>query len=483
MDRSLAHSLGWRAATNWGSQILSWASLLIVARLLAPKDFGIAAMAVILWPYLRYLGEFGIPQTLVTLRDLSEDQLAQLNTIAFMLGVGCFAISCFLAGPMAAFFRTPALAPVVIVTCIGLIPLGFRAVPEGLLNKEMRFGLLSWFEAVRSIVAAAATLAMAYFGWGYWALVGGNLLATFVRSAMIVVVRPHRFAVPRISSLQRPLEFGRQVLVSVVAWSSYERLDNATAGRVLGRGALGLYAMAWNLATIPLEKITSLVTTILPSYLAAVQKEPAALRRYLHTLTEAIALTTFPAAIGLALVARELVALALGQKWEGAVVPLQVLSVYVAFRSVVALLYTVLTAVGKTRFVMWNELSALVILPSAFYIGSHWGIGGIAWGWVAGYPLVALPLYWKTLKTIGMQIRDYLNAVRPALSGTLVMVAGVQFLKRVMPTDRSVLFRLVAEIGVGAIGYTTALLLLHRDRVLSFVRLAKGFRHPKVNLT
>jgi O-antigen/teichoic acid export membrane protein len=481
MDRSLAHSLTWRAATNWFSQILSWVSLLIVARLLAPKDFGIAAMAVILWPYLRYLGEFGIPQTLVTLRDLSEDQLAQLNTIAFILGVGCFAISCVLGGPMAAFFRTPALAPVVIVTCSGLIPLGFRAVPEGLLNKEMRFGLLSWFEAVRSIVAAIATLAMAYLGWGYWSLVGGNLISTFVRSAMIISVRPYRFAWPHINSLREPLEFARQVMVSVVAWSSYERLDNATAGRVLGQGALGLYAMAWNLATIPLEKITSLVTTIAPSYLAAVQKEPAALRRYLRTLTETLALATFPATIGLALVARELVPLALGHKWEGAIVPLQVLSLYVALRSIVALLYAVLTAVGNPRFVMWNELSALVILPSAFYIGSHWGIGGIAWGWVAGYPLVALPLYWKTFKSIGMQVGDYLKAVRPALSGTLVMVTGVELAKRVFPSDRQVLLRLMTEIGVGVISYTATLLLLHRERILSFLRLAKSFRRPKVS--
>ena len=136
--------------TNYGAQILSWASLLVVARLLAPKDFGIAAMAMILFPYLRFLGEFGIPQTLVTLRDLTEDQLAQLNTLAFLLGVGCFLISLLLARPMAAFFRTPALVPVVIVACISLIPLGWRAVPEGLLNKEMRFGLLSWFEAIRS---------------------------------------------------------------------------------------------------------------------------------------------------------------------------------------------------------------------------------------------------------------------------------------------------------------------------------------------
>src|SRR5439155_1410365 len=133
MDKSLAHSLTWRAVTNWGSQIMAWASLLVVVRLLAPSDFGIVAMSVVLWPYLRYLGEFGIPQTVVTLRDLTDDQLGQLNTISSLLGLACFGISFGLAYPLAAFFRTPALVPVVIVTCIQLIPQGFRAVPEGLL--------------------------------------------------------------------------------------------------------------------------------------------------------------------------------------------------------------------------------------------------------------------------------------------------------------------------------------------------------------
>ena len=138
----------------------------------------------------------------------------------------------------------------------------------------------------------------------------------------------------------------------------------------------GAYALAWNLANVPLEKVTSLVTTIIPSYFAAVQTEPAELRRYLRTLTEALAVATFPATIGLALIARELVPLAMGQKWEAVIAPLEVLSVYVAFRSVVALLPKVLTAVGNARFVMWNDLVALVILPTAFYIGSHWGIRG-----------------------------------------------------------------------------------------------------------
>jgi len=91
----------------------------------------------------RYLGEFCIPQTVVTFRNLDDDQLAQLNSVAVLLALGCFAIAVALAHPLGAFFKTPRLAPVVMVTCIALIPQGFRAVSEGLLNKDMRFGLLS----------------------------------------------------------------------------------------------------------------------------------------------------------------------------------------------------------------------------------------------------------------------------------------------------------------------------------------------------
>src|SRR5580704_2067525 len=479
MDQSLAHSLAWRAGADWFSQILSWCSFLIVVRLLTPADFGIAAMAMVVWAYLRYLGEFGIPQTIVTLRDLTEDQLAQLNSVALVLGVGSFGLAAALAYPAAAFFKTPQLVLVVAVTCTGLVPLGFRAVSEGLLNKNMRYRTLSLLDATSSLIGAVAVLLMAYFGLGYWSLVLGNLARYTARSVLVFTARPHRFAIPRLRSLRAPLAFGWHVLVSVLASSAYEKLDNVTAGRMLGQTALGIYGMAWNLANVPMEKLTTLVTTTIPTYFAAVQTEPTALRRYLRTLTESLAMATFPATIGLALVARDLIPFALGNKWDGVVVPLQILSVYVTFRSVVALLGKLLTAVGNPRFVMWNDLAALIILPTGFYIGSHWGTPGIAWGWVAAYPFVALPLYWKAFKTIEMPVGDYLRALRPALHGTAVMVLAVTSLKWTLLAKQSSILRLVLEIATGAAAYIATLLLLHRERIMTFLRTARSFRRAR----
>src|SRR5205823_12283189 len=136
----------------------------------------------------------------------------------------------------------------------------------------------------------------------------------------------------------------------------YSTLDDVAAGRVLGQTAVGLYGMAWTLANVPLEKVVSLVTQIIPSYLATVQKDAAALRRYLTNLSEALALITFPLTIGLALVASDVVPLVLGKKWVGMIAPLRVLCFYTAFRSLVALLPKILTAIGNARFTMRIEL-------------------------------------------------------------------------------------------------------------------------------
>jgi O-antigen/teichoic acid export membrane protein len=337
----------------------------------------------------------------------------------------------------------------------------------------MRFGLLAWFEAIRAIVAAIATLVLAFFHFGYWALVWGNLLGSFTRSALILAARPHAFARPRLENIRAPLRFGRHVMVSMVALNSYQRLDNLTAGRVLGQTALGFYGMAWTLANVPIEKVTSLVTTVIPSYLAAVQDDAAALRRYVRTLSEAIALLTFPATIGLGLVAHQLVPIVLGAKWNGMIVPLEVLSLYAGFRSVMALMPKVLTAVGNPRYVMWNDLAALVILPIAFFLGSHWGTGGIAWAWVIAYPIIVVPLYRKTFQSIGMSLREYLRALRPALEGVLAMAAAVLAVQWLFHPTRVVAL-LTAETVIGAAAYAATLLLFHRRRVMAFTGFIKG---------
>jgi PST family polysaccharide transporter len=478
-QRSLASNLAWRAAANWSSQLVSWAALLVVVRLLSPRDFGLVGMSVVLYYYLKFLGEFGLTATVIRHRELSPECLAQLNTMGLIFGTGSFLLACLFAYPAALFFKTPGVVPVAVVTCLGLIPLGLRSVPEGLMNRNMRFKTLSLFDAARDIASAAATVLLAWLGFRYWALVLGNLLSEFLKCAIVLSVQRQRFARPRWAVVKEPLTFGRRVLVSGFAWSTYNSLDNVTAGRMLGQQALGLYAMAWNLANMPLEKIVSLVTTLIPAYFSKVQKDQSALRHYVRVLTEMIALATFPATIGFALVARDAVPLIMGSKWMGMVAPLQVLCAYAAVRSVVAILPKVITAVGNPRFVMRVELMGLVLMPLAFWMGSRWGLRGIAFGWVVAYPVIALSEYWKAMQVIAMKTGEYIKALRPALDGSVAMTVAVLALQRFLPAGVSPWVRLISQTAAGGTAYVSVVVALHRARAQHFFQLAKRARGQK----
>jgi len=482
-DHSLLRSLAWSAAGDWGTQVFTWAATLQIMRLVAPRDYGIVEMAAILMPYMGQLTGLGFPRAVIALPHLTDDQLAQMNTVSLLSAVMLFGLGCAIAKPFAAFFNTPALAPVFMVSCAGLIMSALVAVPTAALGKQLRFRFLSILNIVCALTTALGTLVLAWMGMGYWALILGGLVASIIKIVVIQRVRPTRLAWPRFSSIREPLQFGWRISVSLVALNSYQRLDNFVAGKMLGATALGFYGMAWELANVPIDKVASLITAVIPAYLSAVQDQPAALRRYLRGLTEVIALGTFPGTIGLSLVAPEFVPAILGHKWDGMIAPLQVLSFYAGFRSIMALLPKVLWSTGHVRYVMWNDLAALVLLPVAFYIGSFRGTLGIAWAWVVFYPFIVLPLYHKTFKAIGMRVGEYLRALRPATTATVAMIPAVEWVRHSAPLSQPLLARLALEVAAGAFVYLATLWLLHRDRVLLLVRTVKNVWQQKSSLT
>jgi len=476
LDRGLVAGIAWTAIARWSSQVLSWASLLIIARLLSPSDFGLLGMATLYLGLIQTFSEFGLGSAVVTLRDLTGQQVDQINSVSVLSGFLGFALSLAAAVPLARFFRSPQLSAVVSAMGVGFVISGFRTVPYSLLQKELRFKLLSAMDAAQAAAQALGSLALALLGFKYWALVLGNLLGTAVATGLTVACRSRGFASPRLESIRHALRFSWRILVSRLGWYGYSNADFLVAGRVLGAGPLGAYTFAWNLATLPVEKVTSLVMRVTPAFFSAVQKEHAALRRYLRTLTESLALVTFPATIGLGIVAPEFVHLALGKKWESVIAPLELLALYASIRSIATLPAQVIIVVGGSRFGMWNSVQAVILMPIAFYVGSHWGTVGIAWGWIVGYPFILAPLYWAVFRRIHMPIAEYWGALRPPLHGCVIMSIMILVLKWSLPAAWPLYFRFGLEVATGAAAYLLVLWTSHRDRARAFVAFAKSVR-------
>jgi O-antigen/teichoic acid export membrane protein len=479
MDKHLVGGIAWTAAAKWSTQLVTWSCLVISARLLTPSDFGMVGMAAAFLGVVNSFSEFGLGSAVITLRNLTDHDIAQINASSAITGAMGFLVSCALAVPLGWFFRSAQLPAVVVVMGTAFLITGFRTVPYSLLQRNLRFKRLSLIETAGAVTQSLCTLSLAYFGQGYWALVLGNLIGISLVTGLNVASCPSGFARPRLRSIGHALGFSWRVLVARLSWNFYSDSDFLVAGRMLGSSALGAYSFAWNLATLPVEKVTSLVTNVTPAFFSAHQSDYEHLGRYLRNLTEALSLATFPATVGLGLVAPELISLVLGKSWFAAIAPLEVLAFFGCARSISALLGPLLTAMGETRIMMWNHLGAAILMPIAFYVGSRWGPVGIACGWIVCYPFVMFRLYRRTFLRLGMSTRTYIKTVIPAINGCLVMIAAVTALRGTMPQSWLLWVRLAVEVSAGAGAYLIALLVLHADRVRSFMTVYRQLRAPQ----
>ena len=481
LDRSLLRGIAWTSGAKWAGQILAWASTLIVARLLTPEDYGLVGMASVYLGLITLASEFGLGSAVVTLRNLSDARVAQLNGLSILFGVASFALSCAAAQPLGRFFHASQLPAVVIAMSGAFVITGFKTVPFALLQRDLRFRVLAVVETGRAVILAAAMIGFALLGLRYWTLVIGGLLSSLLSTAATQAVRRHRIAWPRRGHTDDAIKFSAHVLIGRLSWYTYTNADFLVAGRVLGSGALGLYEIGWNLANIPLDRITSLVAQVTPPIFAAVQHDLSALRRYLLSITEALAFVTLPASVGMALVARDFVLFALGDKWSGAIVPLQLLALSVAFRSVTPLLPQVLYAIGEYRLAVRYGVLCAVVLPPAFLVGAKWlGTAGLAVAWLLVFPAVTVPAYRRVLERIELRSRDYLLAFWPAASASVVM-AVVLVLVQISLAGRVARGPSFAiQVSVGAVAYAAGCLAFHARRVRVFAAVLRNLRTPSV---
>lgn len=472
MDRSLLKGLAWTGAIRWVSQLLSWGGTIIVARLLSPADYGLAGMAGVYIGFTQLLCEAGLIAALLRQRNDDRVAQAQLGGFAGLLGVACCVLSILLSGPIAEFFGQPAVRSLVIVSSLGFLPRGIQVLPRGMMQRTLDFRHLAWIDGVEAMSLSVATLTLAALGAGVWALVCGGLVGGVMGAVVSFYWYPVRLRWP--SDLRRiatDVVFGGKVLGAQLAWYFYNNADFAVVGKILGSQALGAYSLGWTIANVPVDRISSLVNRVTPAYFARLSHQQEALRRYLLLLSEGLALATFPACVGLALVARDLVLAVLGPGWEGAVAPLQILAAVSAVRSLFVLAAPILVFTGRVERNLSFSLLLVMILPIAFVIGSEWGVVGVAAVWASVYPLIAsIFLVGPALRSVKVSWGAYLDALRVPILATVLMTVAILAL----PAGGPGVTRLILKVSIGALVYTATAALLLRSRIVQLLALLRG---------
>ena len=467
----LLHSLGWMTGASWSTQIVCWFCTITVVRLLGPTNYGLIGMANYFVGVATILSESGLSAAVVSMPELTDEELAQLNLLSILLGCAVFGLGCLAAYPLAAFFRAPNLPHVVMAMSVVFVLSGFRNIPDGLLRRDFEFKQLATARAIETLTYGASIVAAAYSGLGYWSLVVGPLCGFSASTAFVLWRCWPRLGWPHFKRLRKSLVFSWHILVNRLGAYGYGNADNLIAGRFLGQSALGSYALAFSLANLPVQRISDQIGNVVSAYFSNVQKDEAALRQYLLRITEGMLLLVAPISIGLCLLADQLIPFAMGSQWSASILPIRLLAIYGLMCSTANLLVPLLSVRGESRFVMWCNVLAAIYLPVGFYIGSHWGIVGIAVAWPLLYPIIAVSLLRRTMREIQLSWTEYWNAIRPALIAVLVMSVVVLVLRAQISEERAIPVKLAIEIVTGAATYAAVIAGFYRDRVLQLMAL------------
>lgn len=474
-DRALVSGLAWTGGAAAITQVFTWTVTLLVARILTPDDYGIIGMAGTYLILAQLVGEFGLGAALVQARDITRDQVAAAGGLSVLIGLALLLVSAACAGPIAAFFHEPRVRAVIMFLSLSFVVGAFRVVPDALLLRNLEFRRVALIDTVEAVVMAATTLGLALLGFDYWALAVGPVAARAAGAVIVNAYRPHPLRLPfPLRGVEGVARFGFNVLASRVGWYLYSNADFAVVGRMLGSAALGFYTIGWNIATVPLNKISAMYQKAVGPIFAAVHQDPRAVGRYLLRLSELIALVTLPASVGLAIVADDLVLTVLGSKWQAASLPLALLAATSAARSLDPILAQVLIWTGRPAVNTRIMAGAAVVMPVLFVIGARWGAAGVAAAWFVGYPLVVfVPLLRRVLGFLDLRYLDYGRAIAPALVSTIGMatvVLGARFLIAGQPSA----LRLALLVVLGAVSFISILLIGFRSRMRSALTFARS---------
>ncbi|NQX89711.1 MAG: lipopolysaccharide biosynthesis protein [Halioglobus sp.] len=458
-------ALRWSATSRLIGQVLSWAITVYVIRLLSPADYGLMAMAMVVVSFLILLNTLGLDAVLVQDSALDESSRRQVFGVVIVANVVCFIVVCFGAEFVASLYDEPQLVPVLRVLSLQFLLLIFETLPQADLERNMDFAQRSIVDLLTLVLGSVTTLLMALAGLGVWALVWGTLITNAARMVGLNLIC-RSLLWPRFSlrGMARHLSFGGFVSVDRGLWYLFSESDKFVGGKLLGNQLLGYYAVASQLASLPINKISGLLNAVaLPAFSRAhAQAGTAAVRAYLLKSTHLLSIAAFPVFFGISCIAEPLIAVFLGQKWLPAAPVLQVLGLVMPFRLLSNVFPPLLWGMGHPRTSAGNYLIAGFSMPLAFVAGAHWGVVGLACAWLVTYPFVFAWVVHRTCRQVAVPLVDYLAQMVRPLGAALAMYAVVSVLGGVALGDDAAWATLVQLVLSGIAMYGAVMLLIDR---------------------
>lgn len=396
--RGAAVTLGGQAART----VLQMASIVVLARLLSPRDYGLLALVLVVVGVGEILRDFGLSTAAIQARSLSREQRDALFWLNAGLGVILSLIAVGIAPLYATIFDRPPLEHMVQVLALVFTINGVAAQFRADLNRRMRFGQIAASDVAGQAVGLTVGVVCAVLGAGYWSLVAQQLGQVFVASVVLASCarwRPHR--PQRGAPVGALVRIGSHLAATRIIYYLMNNLDTLTIGVRFSSVSLGVYSRAFQLMNQPLSQMLTPATTVALPVLARLQDDLARAGEYLKRAQLAIGYTIVPCLAIAAGGSSQFVPLLLGPKWNQ-VVPIFALLATAGCLSTLAYVGRwVYLSRGMAADLMRYTIVSFVLQLICIVVGSQWGVIGVAWGYmIAAAVEWPLSLWWLSRLTV-----------------------------------------------------------------------------------
>lgn len=463
IGQQIAKASGWSVSSRFLIRSIGLVSTAILARLLVPEDFGLIAMAMVVYQIIEVLGEFNFNLILLVERDAGKDYYDTVWTLSVIRGVVMAVVLLLLAAPMARFFEEPRVQTIMyFLACVAVLG---STENVGIIEfqKHFRFGRDFAFSVIAKVCSFVTVVTAALLLRSYVALLLGMFATAASRVALSFALHPYRPR-PDLARWREVIEFSRWLLAANIMRTLYRRADAFFISKLAGAGPLGIYSVAFELASVPGQLLIMPVHRALLPGFARLAAQPERLRKLHADSFALIMLVVLPVAVGMALTADPLVRLLLGERWLDVIPLLRVLAFVGCLRALSSNIAPLFLALNKPHMI--TLLAGIIFVFGTPLIGfGTWygGVLGAAYAITAAGVVNTVATFALANRLLGIRIRRVLAPVWRSALATLVMCLPVYWFGSLFgqPPSNVLLFaKLLTQVIVGAVSFVGVLLSL-----------------------
>jgi len=447
-------------------------STIVLARMLAPADFGLVAMVTSVSGLVMMFGDAGLSQATIQRLEINHDQVSTMFWINVGFSLLLMVVFASVAPVLAWLYGEPRVTLITLVFAGTFLFSGLMVQHDALLQRQMRFVSLTVRDIAASVVGVAVAIVVAWRGAGYWALVALPAATSLTQMVLSWFFSRWRPGMPRWSPEVRSMVgFGGHLVGSNFLAYLGRNADNVLIGWYWGAGPLGLYSRAYGLLMLPLRQLNSPVASVAVPAFSRIQDDPERFARYyLHTMN-LIMWISAPLVGFLFIAAEPVITVVLGAQWVEAAAVFQLLAISALVQPLYNALGWVFVSRGRADRLFKMTICICPVVVGSFLVGLPFGIKWVALCYSAAL-LIILPFVFRfTFQGTQITLRGLWRALMWPVSLCLAAVS-VAALAGYLVAPEGNLLRIMVVAVVFTIVYALSLLIRPvREEVKSIAKL------------